>query len=50
MKEFIVVRVQAELKLWRPKSKLEAWYERNKSVVWIVGIVVALIGLYAKLA
>ena len=48
MKVFIEVRVQAELELWRPKSKLEAWYERNKSIVWIVGIAMGSIGLYAK--
>lgn len=52
MKNFIEVRIQSELKMWKPKSKLEAWYERNKFVIWLVGIVVtivvALAGLYAK--
>ena len=52
MKTFIEVRIQSELKMWSPKSKLEAWYERNKFVIWLVGIVVtivvALAGLYAK--
>lgn len=52
MKKFIEVRIQSELKMWKPKSKLEAWYERNKFVIWLVGIVVtivvALAGLYAK--
>ena len=50
MKEFVEVRIQAELKLWQPKSRLEQWYERNKSVVWIVGIILALATLYAKFA
>ena len=45
MKSFIEVRIQSELKMWRPKSKLEQWYERNKFVVWIVGIVRRLGGL-----
>lgn len=52
VKSFIEVRIQSELKMWRPKSKLEVWFERNTSVKWIVGIVVAivlaLIGLYAN--
>lgn len=48
MKSFIEVRVQSELSLWQPKSKLEAWYERNRFVVWLVGIVVGLVGLYEK--
>jgi hypothetical protein len=33
MKTFIEVRIQSELKMWKPKSKLEAWYERNKFVI-----------------
>lgn len=52
MKNFIEVRIQSELKMWKPKSKFEAWYERNRFVIWLVGIVVtivvALSGLYAK--
>ena len=48
MKSFIELRVLSELEMWRPKSKLEAWYERNKFVVWFVGVVVALLGLYAR--
>ena len=52
VKSFIEVRIQSELKMWRPKSKLEVWFERNTSVKWIVSIVVAivlaLIGLYAN--
>jgi len=50
MKEFVEVRIQAELKLWHPKSRLEKWFERNKAVVWIVGTVLVLIALYAKFA
>jgi len=48
MKSFIEVRIQSELKMWKPTSKLEAWYERNKFVVWLVSIVVGLVGLYAQ--
>lgn len=45
MKSFIEVRVQSELDMWRPKSKRERWIERNKFVVWIVGIVISLFGV-----
>ena len=48
MKSFIEVRVKSELDMWKPKSKLEAWYEKNKSVVGLIGIIVAIVGLYAK--
>jgi hypothetical protein len=45
MKGFIEVCVQSELKMWRPKSRFELWYERNKFMVWILGIVRRLLGL-----
>ena len=48
MENFINVRIQSELELWHPKSQLELWYLNNKSVIWLVGIVVGLLGLYAK--
>lgn len=44
MKGFAEVRIQAELELWKPRSKFEKWFERNKAVVWIIGIVLVLIG------
>lgn len=48
MKTFIEVRIESELKMWKAKPKFEVWYEHNKSMVWILGIVLSLIGLYAK--
>lgn len=49
MKEFVEMFVQAELKLWQPKSKLEKWYERNKFIVWIIGILMAMATIWAPL-
>lgn len=46
--DFIAERVRCELAMWKPKSRFEEWYERNKSWVWLVGVVVALAGLWAK--
>ena len=48
MAEFIEERVRAELAMWKPKSRVELWYERNKFWVWVIGIVVSILGLWAK--
>jgi hypothetical protein len=48
MSEFIEEHIRCELAMWKPKSKLEQWYEQNKFWVWMVGIVVAVAGLYVK--
>ena len=48
MVNFIDIRIQSELELWRPKSKLETWYLHNKSIIWLVGIVLTVIGLFEK--
>ena len=48
MKHFIEVRVKAELDMWKPKSKLESWYEKNKSLVWLIGTILAIGGLIAN--
>ncbi len=48
MKSFIEVRIESELKMWKPKPMFEVWYERNKSTAWFVGVILTLIGLYAK--
>lgn len=45
---FIEERVRCELVMWKPKPKLEVWYERNKFWVWFVGAVVTIAGLCAK--
>lgn len=46
---FIEERVHCELAMWKPKPKLEEWYERNKFWVWLVGALVAVASLFAKL-
>jgi hypothetical protein len=54
MTGFIEERIRAELAMWRPESRAELWYERNKFWVWaigtIVGIIVSILGLWAKFA
>ncbi len=50
--QFIEERIQAELDMWRPSPKqkpgLEAWYEKNKFGVWLIGTLIALAGLCAR--
>lgn len=35
MRQFISVRASSELAMWKPKSSIEDWYERNKFIVLI---------------
>lgn len=46
--QFIEERVRAELAMWMPRSRVELWYERNKFWVWAIGILVSILGLWAK--
>lgn len=46
--QFIEERVRAEFAMWKPKSRVELWYERNKFWVWAIGIIVSILGLWAK--
>ncbi|MCZ8075566.1 MAG: hypothetical protein O9341_15715 [Paucibacter sp.] len=48
LRAFIDERVQSELAMWKPKSSLEEWYDRNKFLVWVVGTVLTVAGLVAK--
>ena len=49
MGQFIEDQVRAELAMWKPKPRVELWYERNKFWVWAIGILVSiLLGLWAK--
>jgi hypothetical protein len=52
MTQFIEERIRAELEMWKPKSRVELWYERNKFWVWAIGIfvtiLVTILGLLAK--
>jgi hypothetical protein len=45
---FIDDRIKCELAMWKPKSAAEEWYEENKFLVWLVGIIVAVVGFAAK--
>lgn len=49
LSEFIGAHTASELAMWRPKSKAEEWYERNKFWGWLVGIIVAITGISARL-
>ena len=48
MKEFIEKHIRAELEMWKKKPWHEGWYERNKSLVWFVGIIVTIGGILVK--
>jgi hypothetical protein len=49
LRAFIEERVRCELEMWKPRSAVEEWYDRNKFWVWLVGIVVGVAGLAVKL-
>ncbi len=50
MKRFLSSHVEAELRMWKTKSRLEAWYEHNKALAWIVTLAVgAAVALASKL-
>lgn len=48
LRAFIDERVRCELAMWKPKSALEEWYDRNKFLVGVVGTVLTVAGLAAK--
>jgi hypothetical protein len=49
MDEFLDERIRSELMMWKPKSRREGWYERNKFFVWAVGILITIVfGLLAR--
>ena len=51
MENFLDERIRAEVAMWKPKSRLEAWYERNKFVVWVIGAVITIfLGLLGLLS
>lgn len=49
LRAFIEERTRCELAMWKPRSAVEEWYDRNKFWVWLVGIVVGVAGLVVKL-
>ena len=48
MVNFIDIRIQSELEIWQQKSKFETWYLQNKSIIWLISIVFAILGLLAN--
>ena len=48
LSEFIEERIRSELAMWKPRWRVEEWYERNKFLVWLVGTIVAVAGLAVK--
>lgn len=48
LRAFIEERIRCELAMWKPKSMVEEWYDRNKFWVWVVGVVFAVAGFVAK--
>ena len=49
MDKFLDERILSELEMWRPKRSFEAWHERNKSLVWLIGAVLTIIGILSKI-
>lgn len=48
MKQFLNEHIRAELSMWKPTARVEEWYEKNKFWVWLIGILLSLMGLWAK--
>ena len=49
LRAFVEERVRCELEMWKPRSAVEEWYDRNKFWVWVVGIVVGVASLAVNL-
>lgn len=49
MDRFIDELVRSELAMWVPKPRYEVWYERNKFMVWAIGILLVLAGIAVSL-
>jgi hypothetical protein len=49
MDKFLDERILSEIEMWRPKPSFETWYERNKSLVWLIGAVLTIIGILSKI-
>ncbi len=49
MSHFLDERIRSEIAMWKPKSRVEDWYERNKFWVWVVGLFLSVaVALWAK--
>ncbi|MDZ7641688.1 MAG: hypothetical protein U5J62_06680 [Desulfurivibrio sp.] len=49
MDEFIEDQISAELKTYRPISRIERWYRENKFLAWAIGVVIAVVGLWLRM-
>jgi hypothetical protein len=49
MDKFLEERIMAEIEMWKPKPRFEAWHERNRFWVWLIGVFIAVMGILAKL-
>lgn len=45
MSEFIEEHIRCELSMWKPKSKVEQWFQRNKFLAWLITTMLAIVGL-----
>ncbi|WP_431049673.1 hypothetical protein [Roseateles sp. L2-2] len=45
---FLDRHVQAELEMWKPRPSYEAWYDRNKFLIWAAGTFLTVVGLGMK--
>jgi len=48
MDKFLDERIRAEIEMWKPQNRIQEWYERNSWLVWAVGTLLAIAGLWAK--
>jgi hypothetical protein len=49
MTEFVEERIRSELAMWKPKPRLEDWYDKNKFWVWVIGILIGILIAIASL-
>ena len=48
METFVSRRIESELKLWKPTpwiTRIEHFYESNKGLVWVIGIIISILGI-----
>lgn len=48
MNRFLEERVLAEIEMWQPKPWHQDWYENNKFWVWLIGAILSVGGILAK--
>jgi hypothetical protein len=48
MAAFVDRHIQAELSMWQSKSALQRWYDDNKALVWVIGLLLSVVGIVAS--